>query len=277
MRETFNGDLPIHIALKNGAPENITLKIIERYRHAVLKKTREGDLPLHLCCKFGASATVIKAVVLEDPSALTVKSNSSSGTRMTVRDLVKNNTRLLDEDAISVLMKPMKHWTQILEVKRTGKKQNVEKLQQTLFLVRQNLTGTRASEATLLERLHKLQHEVRLYDESAKSTIENLEDVVEARINEGLTDVAAMRRRSSRRRRSSLSMTNSISAHRQHFIPENETGELIQKDEKSSSTIRKSASEWVRSRNCDNRRRRASIGPAVTFPCYAKRSSFEFC
>mmetsp|Transcript_21773 Transcript_21773/g.32543 ORF Transcript_21773/g.32543 Transcript_21773/m.32543 type:complete len:299 (-) Transcript_21773:119-1015(-) len=265
LRETFDGDLPIHMALKNCAPENIMLKIIESHRHAVLKKTREGDLPLHLCCKFGASATVIQAIILEDPSALTVKSNSSSGTRMTVRDLVKDNARLLDDDAVSTLAKPMKHWTRILEGKRTGKKQKVEQLQQTLFKVRQDLAGTRASEAILLERLGKLHQTLHSYDESTKSTIENLEEIVEARINEGLADVTAARRR---RRRSSLSTATRVSAYRQHFIPERE---------KASLPSKKSEVEFERSTECDARTRRVSLGPAVTFPCYTKRSSFEFC
>lgn len=75
--EDYKGhDLPLHDACEDGAPAEITLRLIDAYPDALRTKDPLDLLPLHLACKAPAPAAVILALIEKHPEAVRVKVGS---------------------------------------------------------------------------------------------------------------------------------------------------------------------------------------------------------
>ena len=74
LRESYKGNLPIHIAISRNCPEDIILNMIRIYPGSAKHKNYQGDLPLHYCAKFGGvSEVVVTSLLIEYPDAMNVK------------------------------------------------------------------------------------------------------------------------------------------------------------------------------------------------------------
>jgi len=64
-----NGDLPIHQAIKLGAPDDTILAVLHGWVDAAKSKDKSGYLPLHLAVKHASSASAIVGIVQAWPEA----------------------------------------------------------------------------------------------------------------------------------------------------------------------------------------------------------------
>lgn len=64
-----NGDLPIHQAIKLGAPEDAILAVLNGWVDAAKSKDKSGYLPLHLAIKHASSSATIVGIVRAWPEA----------------------------------------------------------------------------------------------------------------------------------------------------------------------------------------------------------------
>ena len=74
-RETYNGDLPLHMALDRGAPHDAIKAFIGLYPDALSTKDSNGRIPLHIATKAKASKDVLTTIVLAYPEGLEIRDN----------------------------------------------------------------------------------------------------------------------------------------------------------------------------------------------------------
>ena len=98
-----SGDFPLHMALKRGAPEILTLKIINSCDKVVSQMGNDGCLPLHLATIHNSTSRVILTIMQKFPKALDLKDNDGDTPRNCMR-------KGIDANARDALMKSVHHW-----------------------------------------------------------------------------------------------------------------------------------------------------------------------
>jgi hypothetical protein len=67
--QSWNGNIPLHMALRGKFPGHFLIKILEANRDAVRTRDREGQLPLHLAIIHGSEINFIELILREFPLA----------------------------------------------------------------------------------------------------------------------------------------------------------------------------------------------------------------
>merc|ERR1712129_17871 len=109
----MGGELPLHLALRRSAPEDLILRLIE-FNPKAVRLTGENDisLPLHLATVYCASPRVIITILRKYPEALDIHDEDGD----TPRHLI---SKRLDETARDAISKPTLYWTTLMgEIRR---------------------------------------------------------------------------------------------------------------------------------------------------------------
>jgi ankyrin repeat protein len=72
------GRLPLHYALSNGAEDNIIDLLIEQSPNSARGTDRRGWLPLHVACSVGASTHVIEVILKAYPAASIIRTHKGT-------------------------------------------------------------------------------------------------------------------------------------------------------------------------------------------------------
>jgi len=72
------GRLPLHYALSNGAEDNIIDLLIEKSPNSARGTDRRGWLPLHVACSVGASTHVIDRILKAYPAASIIRTHKGT-------------------------------------------------------------------------------------------------------------------------------------------------------------------------------------------------------
>ena len=87
----YRNKLPLHYAIKNNAPEELILTLIQNYNDAVTRTCGKYDMtPLHYAVVYASSYNVIKALIKGYPDALDMKDKNGK----TPRDCVASSAKL---------------------------------------------------------------------------------------------------------------------------------------------------------------------------------------
>ena len=104
IRDEISGDLPLHMALKRGAPEKLILEIFYSYEEAASQPGLfNASFPLHLATIHNSTPTVILTILQKFPEALDLKDSDGD----TPRDCMRKG---IDNDVRNALMKPANYW-----------------------------------------------------------------------------------------------------------------------------------------------------------------------
>ena len=102
------GELPLHMALKRGAPESFLIELIEQFDEAAkMTGLNDRSLPLHLATIYSHPPKIIMALIRIYPEALDEKDDDGD----TPRDCIRKN---LDEFAKEAIMKPTFYWQELI-------------------------------------------------------------------------------------------------------------------------------------------------------------------
>merc|ERR1711862_345454 len=105
IRDDAYGDLPLHMALKRGAPEHFILPIIDNYEEAVSKTgSNDASLPLHLAIIHNSTSRVNRKILRRFPEALDMKDSDGDTPRNCMR-------KGIDATVRDALIKPSYYWT----------------------------------------------------------------------------------------------------------------------------------------------------------------------
>ena len=115
------GELPLHMSLKRGGPEEFIMQLIELFDEAVkLSGLNDHSLPLHHATIHCHSAKVIIALIRVYPEALDQKDEDGD----TPRNCVRKN---LDTFAKEAIMKPTFYWIELVQKFRKEAEERVGK------------------------------------------------------------------------------------------------------------------------------------------------------
>jgi len=146
--ELFNGETPLALTIKKGAPNKIILGIFSFYPQAARIFDCKSELPLRICSTYGASYVVVEALLLEYPQALDHVSKIS---RMTERQIGLLASSKLDKACKHAISRPTSYWV--------GMSPN---------------HGPTYSENTMLRRLSKLKAKLEMKRDVHISLVEKL-------------------------------------------------------------------------------------------------------
>jgi len=146
--ELFNGETPLALTIKKGAPNKIILGILSFYPQAARTFDCKSELPLRICSTYGASFVVVQALRLEYPQAL---DNVSKISRMTERQIALLDSSKLDNSCKHAISRPTLYWL--------GMSPNY---------------GSLYSERTMFQRLSKLRAKLDMKRDVQLSLVEKL-------------------------------------------------------------------------------------------------------
>ena len=152
-----NSNLPLHISLIVGAPDDLILQLIQLNEDAVQWKGAESDLPLHIATKQNASMDIVELLIRVYPKGL----DARNGKGLTPREIGHS-----DITVRRIILRPTMCWQELLDDEEREERQDTklhsfhEKMDnalESLSLSASNMSKIIARLESIDEKLQKIE------------------------------------------------------------------------------------------------------------------------
>lgn len=105
-----SGELPIHRAIRKGAPDSFVLCLINKYERGIMMSSNEHWLPLHYAVYYGCSSLIIEILITKYPQALDECIQVDRHMFCSPRDFVQQGKSTVDNKSKKMISKPTSYW-----------------------------------------------------------------------------------------------------------------------------------------------------------------------